>query len=360
VFPPDVQSKYVSRKWPEKKMMTVLRKEPAAVVVIADDSLLRSWKSIRSRGKTESIIWGDKKRRVSPRRRTWGIYLVKPDMAEFLFKGQGYDPTGIKTKGIEGYKVFELADTNIKIDMVYLEEPIQPPNVVGYLKGTDPELNNQYVTIGAHLDHIPPRNGQVCNGADDNASGVCGVLEIAEALAHNPPRRSIIFILYSGEEIGLYGSKYFVNHCPVPVEDIIVNLNLDVIGRSGRNLSDSDGLYALESDRICSDLTDIIRNVNERTVKRPIEYSFPSRYGTTDHRSFHTKHIPGVHFFTGVHEDLHRPTDDTEKIDFAKMRDISELVFEIAVELANRDTRLCMELLPASNAESNAHSDGKT
>jgi hypothetical protein len=360
VFPLDVQSKYASRQWPEKKMMTVLRKEPAAVMLMADDSLLRTWDIIRSRERTESIVWGDRKRSVSSRRRTWGIYLIKPDLVKFLFKGQEYDPADIKTKGLDGYKTYKLTDMKIKMDMVYREEKIQPPNVVGFLKGTDPDLHAQYVTIGAHLDHIPPLNGQICNGADDNASGVCGVIEVAEALVHNPPRRSVIFILYSGEEIGLYGSKYFVSNCPVPIEDVIVNLNLDAIGRSGRNLSDSDGLYALESGRVCSELTDVIRKVNGRTVMRPIKYSFPVRYGTTDHRSFHAKNIPGVHFFTGIHEDLHKPTDDTEKIDFAKMREISELVFFIAVELANRDTKLCQDLLPAADAEAKADPDRKT
>jgi Zn-dependent M28 family amino/carboxypeptidase len=193
--------------------------------------------------------------------------------------------------------------------------------------------------VGAHLDHIPPINGQICNGADDNASGSAGVLEIAEAVARSPFQRSVLFILYTAEETGLYGSRHFVRFCPVPITDILVNINLDMIGRTDRVQAETRSHYALYSEQIDPEIINRIKAVNTDPVMWPLVYkelrTFP---GGSDHVSFMERNIPAVFFFSGHHADLHRPTDDADKIEYDKMQKISQLIYRLVEDYANCKT----------------------
>ena len=155
--------------------------------------------------------------------------LISRKTAAFLFKGRETTPDRIMDRGLDGFPRFPLEGTTVQY-LTGAEGPfVAAPNVVAVVEGTDPVLKNEFILVGAHLDHVSSHIGfsrlsesdpqdTVFNGANDNASGCAGVLEAAEALAQNPPRRSVAFVLFTGEEIGLIGSYHFVNHGPFPIK----------------------------------------------------------------------------------------------------------------------------------------------
>lgn len=160
-------------------------------------------------------------------------------------------------------------------------------NVLGVVEGTDPELKKEYVSIAGHLDHIPPVNGIVCNGADDNASGSIGVIEIGEALTLKPTKRSVLLGLWAGEEVGLLGSLYFVNDCPVGLENITVNLNLDMIGRTDKPSEETGRHYALGAKDKHPVFLEAVKKVNKSTYNVPLAYGMDKvSLGGSDHMNF--------------------------------------------------------------------------
>jgi Zn-dependent M28 family amino/carboxypeptidase len=181
-------------------------------------------------------------------------------------------------------------------------------------------------------------SGQVANGADDNASGSAGVLEIAEAVAQDPPRRSVVFICYTAEEMGLQGSHYFVNSGPLDPAAIKFNVNLDMIGRTTAENKETGSHYVLGNERYQAKLEPFIEGINESSVNIPLIYEFGHMYsGSSDHASYSDRGIPSFFFFSGDHEDLHQPGDDPEKIEYEKAVKISRLAYLITMELANMD-----------------------
>lgn len=186
----------------------------------------------------------------------------------------------------------------------------------------------------------------ICNGADDDGSGTVGVLELAEAYSHRGarPRRSVIFLTVSGEEHGLWGSEWFVNHPPVPLPQIVANLNADMIGRNWQ-----DTVVAIGKDH--SDLGATLSRVNAAHPElrmNPIDDRWPEQrfYTRSDHFSFARKGIPVLFFFSGVHEDYHRPTDSPDKIDVEKESRIVKLLFFVGHNVANARAR--RQWVPAS------------
>ena len=261
---------------------------------------------------------------------------IDSSMIDFLFSGEKYNPLGNK----EQYKSFAFRNSVLRLQKEYNVSTIRTANIVALIEGSDLVLKNEYITLGAHLDHMGIQHGEVMNGADDDASGSVGVLEIAEAVAMSKPKRSIICILYTGEELGLLGSYYFTENPPVPLKDIIVNINLDMIGCSNTGLK---GLAPIGAGRITPKLKEVISEVSERAQYVPIDWAYAdtSRYvNMSDHYPFHLKRIPSVFFFSGDNADIHMPTDDAEKIDYGFFQKSCQLVYEIIMELANGDNSL--------------------
>ena len=230
--------------------------------------------------------------------------------------------------------------------------------VIGVIEGSDPTLRHEYVSLGAHLDHVGlARSGadRVYNGADDNGSGSVALLEIAEAFATGPrPKRSILLLWYAGEEKGLLGSRLFVERPTVPLENIIVNINLDMVGRSkipgdtnprNRYLSGPNEIYVIGPNVASPDLGKILNAVNDQYLKLTLNPMYDSLhhpeqlYFRSDHYSFVSKGIPALFFFSGLHEDYHQVTDTVDKIDFEKMARVARTVFGLAWELADSAER---------------------
>ena len=218
------------------------------------------------------------------------------------------------------------------------------PNVVGILEGSDPVLKEEYVVFSAHMDHIgigPPdaQGDSINNGADDDASGTTAVLEIAEAFASLPtkPKRSTIFLLVSGEEKGLWGSAYFTDHPPVPTDRMVADLNIDMVGRNW-----PDTIVAIGMEH--SDLGETLGLVNEAHPElgmTAIDDIWPQErfYFRSDHYNFARKGVPILFFFNGTHEDYHGRNDEVDRIDAEKAVRISQLIFYLGNELANRPER---------------------
>jgi hypothetical protein len=225
------------------------------------------------------------------------------------------------------------------------------PNVVAILEGSDPTLKNEYVVFSAHMDHVgvagPRGSGgcrargadSICNGADDDGSGTVAVVELAEAFAGlNPrPKRSMIFLNVSGEEKGLWGSDYFSQHPPVPMDAIVANLNIDMIGRNWK-----DTIVAIGKEH--SDLGATLNRVaaaHPELNMRPIDDIWPQEnfYFRSDHYNFARKGVPVLFFFSGTHRDYHEPGDSPDKIDAEKESRVAQLIFYLGLELANASGR---------------------
>ncbi len=218
----------------------------------------------------------------------------------------------------------------------------RPPNVVGLLPGGHPSLGETYVVITAHMDHVgigrPDATGDsIYNGADDNASGTAALMAIARAFGAlpAPPDRSVIFLAVSGEEKGLLGSRWFVENPTVPLESIVANINLDMIGRNA-----PDSIVAIGKEY--STLGPLLREVATTHPQLGLTVApdlWPGQrfFYRSDHFSFAAREIPAIFLFAGTHEDYHRPGDTVEKVDFDKTARVARLAFLLALEIAQQE-----------------------
>jgi hypothetical protein len=209
-------------------------------------------------------------------------------------------------------------------------------NVVGLLEGSDPVLKNEYVVIGGHFDHLgmggdgsgsrAPGEIAVHNGADDNASGTAGVIELAQKLSANQKllKRSFIFVAFTGEEMGLLGSKEFVNKPPVDLKMVNAMINMDMIGRmnpESKTISIGGTGTSVQSDSILRKLE----------VGRPFKVSYSTDgYGPSDHASFYSSNIPVFYFSTGAHDEYHTPADDSDMLDYAGEVAVLDMVYDLS------------------------------
>ena len=230
---------------------------------------------------------------------------------------------------------------------------LEGSNVLAVIEGTDERLKKEYVFVTAHYDHLGMSDSTVIYyGADDNASGTSGVIEIARAFAEAKkqgvgPKRTVVCMLVSGEEKGLLGSKYYTEFPIFPLDKTLVDINIDMIGRvDERHANNPDYIYVIGSDRISTTLHEINELVNKEQTKLELDYKFNAKddpnhfYERSDHFNFAEKGIPIVFYFNGVHPDYHRPTDTADKINFDALAKRAKLAFFVAWEVANRPERL--------------------
>jgi Peptidase family M28 len=254
-------------------------------------------------------------------------------------RASGVDPAAVRaartpvSRDLKGFGVrVELHDSILSSRTA--------PNTVGILEGSDPVLKAEYLVYSAHMDHIGITRGQtdsINNGADDDGSGTVGVVELAEAFSHARPKRSIIFLTVSGEEKGLWGSRYFSEHPVVPLAKVVADLNIDMIGRNW-----PDTIVAIGKEH--SDLGATLERVNGRHKElgmTAIDDIWPEErfYFRSDHYNFARKGVPILFFFNGVHPDYHRVTDSPDKINSEKESRILKLLFYLGQEIANSPTR---------------------
>jgi len=331
VLPEAVHARYAPPSAVFRKMLALVERRAAGIIVLPSPELTAAWDGLRSKTLDPSDEYDDP---APEALHVASLFVCKPAFANAIFAGQRRVPPGLGKGARETTRGYQLANVSVSLTGTFRDEPIPAWNVAGLVRGTDPVLRDEYVVVCAHLDTSTPKAaGEVYNGADDDASGCAGVLEIARAVASHPPRRSVVFALFSGEESALAGSRHFVSHCPVPLDHVVADVDLDMIGRTDAASQADRAHYALNSGKITPELTRLIRNVNDRTVRWPLKYENPS--GNSDDLSFHFMRVPGVSFYSGHHDDVNRPTDDAEKLDYDKAERITRLAYEVAMELGN-------------------------
>jgi Peptidase family M28/PDZ domain/PA domain len=262
-----------------------------------------------------------------------------------LFKAAGKDVAAIQKKIDSDLKPqsFDLSDSRVHIstDVVRTRKTVR--NVLAGIPGSDPAMKNEWVVVGAHYDHLglgdrnslaPSQIGQIHHGADDNASGTSGVLEIARLAARNKSqwKRSVLLITFAGEELGLLGSSQFVNHPTVPLNNVIGMINMDMIGRINNDRLFVGGVGTSPNFKAW------LEEFNQ-TAHLQLDYS-DSGYGASDHMSFNSKKIPVLFFFSGLHTDYHKPTDTYDKINAAGAVKVLSLVYMMADRMASEPKRL--------------------
>jgi len=313
------------------------------------------------------------------------VVTAQDEFFEFLFSGSDVKYAAIKDAAAKREPLAPFTLKNVKItvnvdaDYVVVSTRLTR-NVVGIIEGSDSRLKDTYVLFGAHYDHIgysvtPPAEGRggaggggggatgaggctgqtrdtprpgdvINNGADDDGSGTVSVMALARAFALAPkPKRSLVFVWHSGEESGLYGSRYMADYPVVPLDKISAQLNIDMIGRNRCDEpSEANTVYLVGSDRISTELHNVSEDTNKKLpapLKLDYELNDPadpeSIYTRSDHYSYAAKGIPIIFYTTGLHKDYHYVTDEVSKIEFPKMAHIAQLVYETGWNLANLD-----------------------
>ncbi len=247
---------------------------------------------------------------------------------------------------------FEL-HSRFRIQTAYERKVFTGDNVIGMISGGDPSLKNEVVILGAHHDHLGSGdNNEIFYGADDDASGITALLELAEAFRSNPvkPRRSIAFAAWGAEEVGLLGSKYFARSNAIPLQKTIAMIQLDMIGRNAersadpsRNIEEEEPAKNTNSLSVVGspfsrDLESILESCNQEIrldLKFRFDYGSDNLNKRSDHWTFLREGIPSLLLFTGFHPDYHRVTDTADKINFEKMEKILKLVYLVSWELAD-------------------------
>lgn len=253
------------------------------------------------------------------------------------------------TQGIEEAKGTDNYTQPMKLNIKGVE--VETENVAAIIKGS--KFPEEYIVISSHLDHIGIKNGEINNGADDDGSGTVALLEIAEAFkmaadVGQGPKRSLIFLHVTGEEKGLLGSSYYANNPLYPLTQTMTNLNVDMIGRTDPKREDKDPnyIYLIGADRLSQDLNDISEATNTKYTQFKLDYTFneekdPNRfYYRSDHYNFAENNIPVIFYFSGTHEDYHKPGDTPDKIMYDLLAKRTQLIFYTAWELANRTDKI--------------------
>ena len=226
-------------------------------------------------------------------------------------------------------------------------------NILAYIKGS--EYPNEVIVISAHYDHLGIKGDQVYNGADDNASGSSAILELAESFQlakkqGNGPKRSILFLHFTGEELGLFGSKFYVEHPAFSLDSTVVDLNIDMVGRvDDKHKDEKEYIYLIGSDRLSQDLDKLSKETNKKYTNLKLDYTYNDKkdpnnyYERSDHYNFAHNNIPVIFYFNGSHSDYHRVTDTADKIDYELLALRTKLIFYTAWEIANREERLILD-----------------
>jgi hypothetical protein len=339
-----------------------------ALVILPDANMLLNWEQQRQRANNPSRAVVEKFQTQNAAAAVPTIWLsVK--MANALFQGEKYDATTLLNRGVSGDPValFDLSPAKkVSFTVAAKPENLSTQNVVAVWEGGDPVLKDEYVALGAHYDHIGDStkggdcralNGDtICNGADDDGSGTTTLLAMAEAISHakQRPRRSVLFVWHCGEEKGLWGSRYFTDYPTIPLDHIVTQLNIDMIGRGkkdgdtnprNKDLSGPNQIYVIGSKMMSTELGELSERVNKSFLNIDFDYRYddpadPNRFFfRSDHYNYARKGIPIIFFFDGVHEDYHRPGDEPQKIDYQKMEKVGRTIYMMLWEVANRPVR---------------------
>lgn len=280
-------------------------------------------------------------------------FFVPVSLAAEMLKSTTDKITAYKNSLAKGSNVYPFKSAKVLAKAGVTERAVETENVLGIIEGS--KYPEEIVVLTAHYDHLGIENGKICYGADDDGSGTVALLEIAQAfsLAKQKgfgPARTILFMPVTGEERGLMGSEYYTDKPVFPLKNTVVDLNIDMIGRvDAAHVNNEEYVYIIGSNRLSTELHTISEQANKESPKIQLDYTFnsyddPNRfYYRSDHYNFAKNRIPVIFYFSGIHEDYHKPTDTVDKIRFDKMTKITQLVFLTAWDIANLDHRLVVD-----------------
>ncbi|MEK7728163.1 MAG: M28 family peptidase, partial [candidate division KSB1 bacterium] len=271
------------------------------------------------------------------------VLYVTRQVASWLLQssGQNLDALQDSIDATKQPRSFLCAEAQAQLEAEVILQRREAVNVIGMLAGSAAPAQKQAIIIGAHYDHLgrssegaldPDRVNEIHNGADDNASGTSGVLELAQYFAapEHRPKRALIFIAFAGEELGLLGSAHYVNKPTFPLEQTVAMINLDMIGRV------QDSALVVQGVGTSPNFTELVqRNNAETKLKLSLK---KDGLGPSDHSSFYQKNLPVLFFFSGLHGDYHRVSDDADKINASGEAQVLNLVAKISAEIANSDS----------------------
>ncbi len=282
------------------------------------------------------------------------MFSVSKHIADELLRSSGKTIDNLQDKidSTNKPESFTVNGARVTLALTIRREDVFSENVIGVLPGSDSLLKNEYVVFSAHHDHLGKNivTGEIYNGADDDGSGTCSLLEIAHAFTSmkSLPQRSLLFLSVAGEEKGLLGSLYYTEHPTVPLEKTITDLNADMIGRfdpEHEKINDTNYVYIIGSDKLSTELDSIGRKANDESVQLHLDYTYDDEmdphqyYRRSDHYNFARKNIPIIFYFDGEHADYHQPTDKVEKINFGILTKRARLVFYTGWKLATDPKR---------------------
>lgn len=343
VFQPDNTSEAT------KQEAYLKSKKPALIFII--NSEIQNTKHAHHSGASLSVRNGSRES-LPVRENTPAIAWITKEACKTLLNKSGKTIEELQKE--QGTLKTIRLNAEINISYGPVKQELKSSNVLGYLEGTD--LKDELLVYSAHYDHIGmnPDGGKdkVFNGADDDGSGTSGVLAIAKAFAKakkegHGPRRSILFLMFTGEEKNLLGSEYYSLNPVFPMAKTITNLNVDMIGRIGfdyKNSPDSANYcYLIGADRLSTDLHKISENANNVYTKLKIDYKHNAPedqiYYWSDHYNFARYGVPVIFYYNGKHEDYHKGSDEISKIDFELLSKRAQLAYFTGWDLANRDQR---------------------
>ncbi len=248
----------------------------------------------------------------------------------------------------EQVPAMELPDRDVTVTVHLRKRSGHTQNVIGYIEGSDRKLKDEYIVYGSHHDHIGIHEGLIYNGADDNVSGTAAMLEITQAMVKERPKRSVIMVWHTGEEMGMKGAYYFINNCPVPPEKISAVINFDMICRNH-----PDSLYLIASKTLSTELDDSIHKMNDKyKIDLNFDYKYedinhPNRfYYRSDQYPYNLYGVPGVWLFCGTTRDYHKVTDTISRVDYKKMLKVTKLAYLAGYDIGNKKRLLELDVYP--------------
>ena len=326
----------------KKKIEKAYKKGATALLIVSND-----FEKDLETNKTKSpYVRTEKGRTELP------VFYISKSMANALLRKTTIDELKKKlnpTKNKHSKKI----KTQLSISIKTVPEKLSSENVLGFIEGGD--FKNEIIVISAHYDHLGKDGNMIFNGADDDGSGTSAILNLAKVFATakkegHGPKRSLLFIAFSGEEKGLLGSDYYVNNPAFPLKNTVCDLNIDMIGREDDKYKGNPNyIYVIGSDKLSSEFDQSSKEKNNLYCNLQLDYMYNDEqdknryYYRSDHYNFAKNGIPVIFYFNGVHADYHKETDEVEKIDFAKMEKITRLVFYTAWEVANREKRIVVD-----------------
>ncbi len=335
-----------------RKKVEVAKKRGATMVFIIDPKFAETVKTNRKLISTFgwTPVAGDASKKETSLINT--LFITEAVANAILgSKSEKMEKELAKLRAGEGFKPIKVK-TKLEVRLDKESTILKGSNVVAVIEGSDEKLKNEFVFVTAHYDHLGHVDERVYYGADDNASGTSGVIEIARAFAEAKkkgvgPKRTVVCMLVSGEEKGLLGSKFYVEFPIFPLDKTVVDINIDMIGRvDAAHSSDPNYIYVIGADRLSSELQEIQARNNEMYTQMVLDYKYndpkdPNHYyERSDHYNFAEKGVPAVFYFNGTHADYHKATDTVDKINFEAAAKRAQLAFYTAWEIANRPMKL--------------------